>query len=200
MLKRPRLPSPPLSQEGPQLPIPIDTPNSLFHTKRRRTLGPIIDSHERGDICLSDDDDDGEDNIIETDIERDAPDASDVVVQQYEHVNGFLHKLHFQKQRFNPTSPQADTSHADGQPLEKKNSKTSSVLPNVLRENTPPSRESAFQNTARFVDDRAREQREHISGFQPQARPVLALDLKEERLSVANNYEDSNRYVYFREF
>lgn len=101
MLKRPRLPSPPLPQEDSLLlPISIDTSTRLPHLKRRRTLGPVIDSKEReistSSFLSEEDIDDGEENIFEDIVKKELPST---MINEYEHINGFLHRLHTESQR-----------------------------------------------------------------------------------------------------
>ncbi|KAF8587333.1 hypothetical protein K439DRAFT_840090 [Ramaria rubella] len=94
MLKRPRAPSPSPTRAVPSSPPLLDKNTHIPFSKRRRTIGPIIDSNERRDHATVDDgEDDYEDAGEEENVDTSIPNG-----KVYEHVNHILHSLHAEHQ------------------------------------------------------------------------------------------------------
>jgi hypothetical protein len=207
MLKRSRAPSPSPSRADPSSPPPLDDNPRLPFPKRRRTVGPVIDSVERGAGATEDDGEDDDD----FEYESGEPNMLPPDGKAYEHVNHILHCLHGEHQhRFRPAQPHfvpyftnqnshiadpsAFMSSRDSSPS---CSSPSSVPAKYYRDSQACSSPMSTQH--RVLPP---EMEETVSGCSSHARGIpegmrnKTEQGEDERMRVTQRYEDTNRYGY----
>ena len=211
MLKRSRAPSPSPARADPSSPPPLDDNPRLPLPKRRRTVGPAIDSAQRRDGATEDDGEDDED----FDFEDNGTGIQTPDDKVYEHVNHLLHCLHAEHQHrsrsiqtHTSASSMHQSSHISGPPVfissRDSLSPHSSPLSSPAKSVQDSQHHSLSMSSARHNQHAELLQVEgNVSGFsgighdRATAIPGKTLHEEEdERVRVTQRYEDTNRFVH----
>ena len=209
MLKRSRAPSPSPTRADPSSPPPLDHNPHLPLPKRRRTVGPIIDSSERRDGAVEDDGEDDEDLDRKCDDEKISTPGGKV----YEHVNHFLHCLHTENQH-RSQSAQLQPGSSFTHPHSHITSPSTFILP--CDSSSPCS--TPFSSPAKYFRDSQScsspmtswhheriipRDMETASGWSDtlcgMTQPIpnkTEVEGEDERIRVTQRYEDTNRFVH----
>lgn len=207
MLKRSRAPSPSPTRAIPSSPPPLDDNPHVPLPKRRRTVGPIIDSSERRDGAAEENDEDDED----IDWESDGTSISTPDGKVYEHVNHFLHCLHTENQYRSRTvqlhpgsSSRHPYSHIPGpsiilphDPLPCQSS-ASSPARHFRDSQSSPSAMLARHHegvTLREVEETAIGCSNAPDGMTQSIPNKTEVGREDERMRVRQRYEETNRFV-----
>ena len=202
MLKRSRGRSPSPTRGDPSSPPPLDDNPCLPLPKRRRIVGPVIDSIERRDGTTEDDGEDDEDPNF-----TNATDSANILTSDgkvYEHVNHVLHCLHEeQRHRSRSAQPHLDSSsHGSYDFMTPRDSPSSFSSPlstpaKYVRGTQP--RSSAMSSTRHHGHTDPQETQDNIYGGSHGT--ALAIPgkaehkVEDERFRVTQRYEDTNRFV-----
>uniref|UniRef100_A0A8H7YBW7 Uncharacterized protein n=1 Tax=Psilocybe cubensis TaxID=181762 RepID=A0A8H7YBW7_PSICU len=192
MLKRQRPASPPIPSSS--VPVVSDTPADLIerHTKRRRTLPPVLDGSHRGwatePRTSADDEDeyysDDEEDEQESDFQR----QQQQLQSEYKSTNNMLRELHTLHQHRLLFSPQA-TSDTRASPLtvikpyqhqQLLQSPIKGLMPHLSERLQTPQQQLTSTSTPARIDSTKRTHTDPLS---------------EELTRVSERYESTNRYV-----